>query len=158
MSGIASALTESVTVVGETIGALVTAFRIRALGRDFISSMPTTAEKVPAGLPVSRIVSHVDTVVCVLLFWKPGKCFYRSYALATILRKRGLPLVFNFGAIDGDNKEGLRAHCWLSLDGQPFAEKGDPGARFPDHVGEYAGQVVYWMGYPEETGRRRKDS
>ena len=55
-------------------------------------------------------------------------CLYRSLLLYKFLRENGLPVRIHFGVIK--TGEGLIGHSWLTLDGKPFLESGDPGERF----------------------------
>lgn len=125
----------------ETLIALTKASGVRLFKGAFLSKLP------PIGLrsgSVHEIVSRVDSLVNVALFWKAGKCFYRSYSRAYVLRRRGVPLLFNFGVrIKSPAK--TQGHCWLTLDGQPFLEKDDPLTKFTMKMGNYKGQVYYWI-------------
>lgn len=48
-------------------------------------------------------------------------CLTRGIAQLWFLRRAGFPVSLRFG-LDSD----FEGHCWLVLDGQPFAEKRDP--------------------------------
>ena len=54
-------------------------------------------------------------------------CFQRGLALHLMLRRRGIPSTLHYGVAQG-GPEGLRAHVWISSEGQPvlgFEEAAD---------------------------------
>jgi hypothetical protein len=129
-----------VQIFFETFVALMKAGGIRLFKRVLLSTLPPIG--LPSG-PVHGIVAWVDSLVNMALFWKGGKCFYRSYSRAYVLRRRGVPLLFNFGVRIRSHAR-AQAHCWLTLDGQPFFEKDDPRMKFTVNMGNYKGQIYYW--------------
>ena len=69
-------------------------------------------------------------------------CWYRSYPLAVLLRKRGVPVQLNIGLM-GLNQR-TRGHCWLSLDGRVINEPGDLSAAYPEFLGDNGCGTVFW--------------
>lgn len=55
-------------------------------------------------------------------------CMLRSLVLFRFLREAGLPVRVHFGVAREEGS--LKGHSWLTLDGLPFAEAGDPSTRF----------------------------
>jgi hypothetical protein len=51
-------------------------------------------------------------------------CLTRGAAQLYFLRRAGFPVSLRFGI--GEVEGRLDGHCWLVLDGEPFAEKRDP--------------------------------
>ena len=78
-------------------------------------------------------------------------CFYRSYPRAVFLRKKGVPVQFNIGLMGlGGEKEGVKGHCWLSLDETVVNElTGESSASYPIFLGESGSGVRYWVNTEE---------
>jgi hypothetical protein len=59
---------------------------------------------------------------------RPGPCLIRSLTLYHFARRWGLPVQVHCGArrVEG----ALQGHAWLSLNGAPFLESGDPEASY----------------------------
>lgn len=55
-------------------------------------------------------------------------CLTRGITQLWFLRRSGFPVSLRFGIGEGagENRDRLEGHCWLDLDGEPFAEKRDP--------------------------------
>ena len=55
-------------------------------------------------------------------------CLTRGITQLWFLRRAGFPVSLRFGIGDGVEKNAgrIEGHCWLVLDGEPFAEKQDP--------------------------------
>jgi hypothetical protein len=58
-------------------------------------------------------------------------CLTRGITQLWFLRRAGFPVSLRFGIGDGvggvgKNADRIEGHCWLVLDGEPFAEKRDP--------------------------------
>lgn len=127
---------------------LVKAFKIRHSKAAGSFSLPSADTEVPASeSKIKKIVFLADIVIFVFMFWKPGKCFYRSYALATLLRMWGMTLVINFGCENLYESNGKPlAHCWLTHNGVLFSEKTDPYQRFPIEIESKNQDIKYWLG------------
>ena len=97
-------------------------------------------------IDIKRIIVFVDALIIILFFWKPGRCFYRSYSIASVLRARGIKIVLNLGCLHFMNKKSRAfGHCWLTLNGSFFAEKNDHSMRFPVYFGCNDKDVQYWF-------------
>ncbi|MBN2144237.1 MAG: lasso peptide biosynthesis B2 protein [Candidatus Aureabacteria bacterium] len=117
------------TCFRESVGQMLSAWKIkRSMKPGSSMALPPVAEERPlSSEEEKRIRFWVLFWVRIFLFWKPGICFYRSYTLASVLRKRGVPLILNFGCRNWAETEGrVRAHCWLTLNDEPFEEKDNP--------------------------------
>jgi len=68
------------------------------------------------------LVYYVDRWLQLYPYNKKGNCFPRSLALYWFARRLGYPVLFHCGV----RKEvsNLDGHAWLTLDRQPFHEKG----------------------------------
>jgi hypothetical protein len=72
------------------------------------------------------------------------KCFFRSYIMGKLLCKQGIPVVMNVGLPSRANTRKNRGHCWLTLDGQPFAETVDITKMFSVDMGSGYNGIRYW--------------
>lgn len=126
---------------------LINAFKIRHSSTPSRFSLPrTNTEIILTKEKEKEIVFFADMVIYLFLFWKPGKCFYRTYALATLFRKWGKPLKINFGCENIHEMKGrAKAHCWLTLYDLPFAEKANPFLRFPVEIETKNNDIKYWF-------------
>lgn len=81
----------------------------------------------PTAAEIARRL-HCMTVIMALgrPFIQP-RCLTRGVTLYYFLRRAGLPVELHFGVQSAATFTG---HCWLVLDGQPFAEPCDPTAEF----------------------------
>lgn len=99
------------------------------------------------GNSVSHIVHWTDLVIKVVLYRNAYICFYRSFILAQILRKKGIPLVLNVGGRSLNSHERMKAHCWLTLNGQDFYEKPNSMQLYPYEMGYNKDKSIqYWIG------------
>jgi hypothetical protein len=135
-----------ITLLLELIVVLWKAFRLRVLHKGEEFSLPhCDRSRLPTYPNIHRIAAFIDFTLYLLLFWKPGRCFYRSFVLATLLRRRGLPLELNFGLRQqGRGKWTPQAHCWLTLNGELYREKGDPSESYPVPLGNRCDIIKYW--------------
>ena len=131
-------------LIRETLAATRSAVAERHAG-----SPPPSLPAVDSTAPDPWQVIH-DTgafaakVIAVALFWRRGKCFIRSRALATVLRHRGIPVVLNIGLPSNPGRS-HRGHCWLSLGDSLVLETHDPRPSFPTSLDCSAdGAVHYW--------------
>lgn len=74
------------------------------------------------------------------------KCFFRAFIMASVLRKWGIPVVMNVGLRNLRTFKRTDGHCWLTLDGLPFAETNDPEQIYPFEMGSGTNGVRYWVG------------
>jgi len=124
------------------------AWQVRLLKKSEATLLPPVASTTTiSDLTRDRTAGLVKFLIYCIFFWKPGRCFYRSYAMAYVLRKRGIPMILNLGCKNYSEQNGkAKAHCWLTLEGKPYAEKGDPCTKFFLPMGQIDGQVHYWLG------------
>jgi hypothetical protein len=57
-------------------------------------------------------------------------CLTRGITQLWFLRRAGFPVSLRFGIGDVDGE--IEGHCWLVLDGEPFAEKRDPRSLYTE--------------------------
>jgi Transglutaminase-like superfamily len=90
-------------------------------GPPFASADPRKAAAATAS--VERSLAVVARV------W-PQTCLTRGVTRYVLLSRAGLPIepVFGLGPIDGL----YAGHCWLELGDEPYLEKEDPRAAFPE--------------------------
>lgn len=100
-----------------------------------------------------QIFSRVNRIVRVLVFWKFRKrCYYRSFAAASVLRLRGVPARLDFGLrLSGGLRQ--QCHCWITIGGQPLGEGLDPRKQFPISAGQWGQEVCYWLAEDKSEGR-----
>ena len=96
---------------------------------------------------IVQIVKRIDKATKWIAPFTRHSCFYRAYAMANILRKKGLPVSFNIGLRNLSPADATRGHCWLSLNGQPFYEKNlDAVAIYADVLmGKTTQDICYWI-------------
>jgi len=111
-------------VLRDTLAALWTAWWCTRLWKrrtDVGALLPPVSATAKLGLEdARRMVERVDRIVRVLFFWKFNKrCYYSSFAAASVLRLRGLPVRLDFGLRWAGNRR-QRCHCWITMDGHPL--------------------------------------
>lgn len=74
------------------------------------------------------------------------KCFFRSFIMASVLRKWGLPVIMNVGLRGLRGARRTDGHCWLTLDGKPFGETDNPNRDYPVQLDQGINGVQYWLG------------
>ena len=101
-----------------------------------LPQLPEPAPCAPASAMTIRVLAC--WVRCLAMLRHPARlgrwCFLRSYALALVLRRRGLNVELNVG-IDADPSARPCGHAWLSRDGMPILEWGHAPARYAEPIG-----------------------
>lgn len=132
----------------EIIYTLIRAFKIRRSRVEGAVSLPSLA--IPAKINEkmsNKIVKWFDFILSIVLLKTEHLCFYRSYGIATILRKRGVPVVMNIGGRSLSSSENMKAHAWLTLFEKPFHEKPNSIKLYPYDMGYNKKRAVnYWIG------------
>ena len=127
-------------------------WQTRILRRSDVAALlpGAAAGAVPACAP-EDLWRRVDRIVRRTIFWKGDKyCFYRSFAVAAMLRRRGVPARLDFGLrLSGGRRR--QCHCWVSVGGRPLCEAADPNRNFPVDVGGRGSDVRYWLA-DEDSG------
>ena len=96
---------------------------------------------------VVKIVDWFDGILGLIMRHNKHICFYRSYGLATILRKRGLGVVMNLGGRGLSAKIAQKAHCWLTIDEELFHEQENALQLYPFDMGyNRMKSIRYWIG------------
>jgi hypothetical protein len=110
------------------------------------------ARGTAAGIDPEDLYRRVDRLAHVVLFWKLDKrCFYRSFALATLLRRRGLPAGIEFGLRLAGNRR-KQCHCWVAIGDRIVGEATDPRRLFPLPAGQWGDNVRYWLADDDQEG------
>src|SRR5512145_1153124 len=118
----------------------------RNLGKKPLMLPAVAAEGTVDSASISVIVRHVDRLLSALLSKNSHQCFYRSVILAELLRRKGVPLVVNIGGRSLSSPS-MKAHSWLTLDGEPFHEQPNSLSIYPFDMGYNADRSVrYWIG------------
>ncbi len=108
--------------------------------------------EVPSGLSYDKkeiedTVRRVDSILSRILRSTRHICYYRSYVLVVILREKGLPVVLNVGGLALWSPERMKAHCWLTLDGESVFEKENSFDFYPLEMGYNSDRSIrYWIG------------
>ena len=143
-----------------TFSALAAAFeawRIMYNGR--ISQLRLQLVSTLFSLPsyrMDQIVRWIDSVLKLLVFGSKHRCFYRSYTIARVLRKRGVPVVLDIGLRNLNSSIKTRGHCWLTLNGSEFFEHlpnpqhVSPVVLYPFIMGMGGDDIVYWFNVSDD--------
>lgn len=108
---------------------------------------------------ITQTIRWIDGLVNRLVFSRKHRCFFRSYAVAVVLRRWGLPLVLNVGLRNLGPSARSRGHCWLTLNGRKFYEHLRPEILYPFAMGSTADDIAYWVNFGVDRGivRHRAD-
>ena len=130
------------------VRALWTAWwRARRLGRgaDVGALLPGVAAMATPTVDPEDIFRVVDGVARIAVFWKRDKrCFYRAFAVASVLHRYGRPACLEFGLKLQDGRR-RQSHCWVTTGGRVIGETTDPYTLFPLPAGAWQGYVRYWL-------------
>ncbi len=87
-----------------------------------------------------------DRATLILAARSGRRCFFRSFALARVLRRAGMDVVLNIGLRREGPPARTDGHCWLTRgDGSPLVEKPLP-VEYPVLLGAGPSGVRYWAG------------
>ena len=120
------------------------ASRARLSGGGQIDLPPVDRREVLDGRDLEQAVWWMDILSKAVLFWTPRRCFLRSFAMASILRRSGVPVLLHIGVADSRHQRRIGGHAWISLRGTALAEKSDPWLRYPTELGSHHDAVFYW--------------
>ncbi len=137
-----------ITMWFQCAGALIKAMTIR-LGRTMahVRLPPDPPQNLLSEADIAFILSVTAGLVRIGAARTGRKCFVRSYILATVLRKWGVPVVINVGLKNLNGNSRTEGHCWLTTpEGALFAEPTDPQQEYPVFMGNGAADVRYWVG------------
>jgi hypothetical protein len=95
---------------------------------------------------LSFIISSADFFVKICTPNTSRKCFFRSYIMASVLRKMGVPIKMNVGLYNLNRMGETAGHCWLTLKEIPFAEKNNPNEKYPIKMAVSTSEISYWVG------------
>jgi len=89
---------------------------------------------------------RLQRLITMLLFWHPGPCFYRAYTILYVLRRLGADVEIHFGMVAPhmNRKRQIKAHCWLTRDGNLFLEDTDVPTLYPTLLGRHESGISYW--------------
>lgn len=110
-------------------------------------------EKTLSDTEFVTLARRYRKIINTIFFWHPGPCFFRAYTTLFVLRNLGLDVELNFGMVDphAERLKTIRAHCWLSVAGEPFVEFEDVQSTYPTFLGQHpGGGVFYWARSAED--------
>lgn len=86
-------------------------------------------DPLPPALPRNRaeaLAHYIDRLLCAARpLVRPG-CLTRGLTLYRFLRRAGADVALHFGLTRAPGGVAGDGHCWLTLSGEPLAEKRDP--------------------------------
>jgi hypothetical protein len=98
-----------------------------------------------------EIIQWVGRWVRIFCIRSRHTCYYKSYALACVLRQKGVPVSLNLGLRNLGSLEKNRGHCWLTFKGKPVLESDDESHRLYPHLMQLGkSDVNYWVGANDE--------
>ncbi len=89
----------------------------------------STSGKLPVDL--DRLIQLTKRLLNLKIGFLSPNCVKQSLILFHFLRKYGHPAKIHFG-ISKNDAGNLHGHAWVSLDGEPFAEAGNPRNEFKE--------------------------
>lgn len=146
-------------LVLKTLQILLQAILVRKRGGTALFLPPVAA--VQASLQEqNRLISRVNRLTTLFAGKSRHACFYRSYPLAVLLRKKGVAVQLNVGLMGLGPHQELRGHCWLSTNGKVFNELEAASSRsYPDFLGQGGEGILYWVNMDQKgTVRSRSAS
>ena len=108
-------------------------------------SSTSSSSKLSQG-DISFVIRCANILVTLGAVRTARKCFFRAFIMASVLRKWGIPVVMNVGLRNLKTFKRTDGHCWLTLDGLPFAETNNPEQIYPFEMGSGTNGVRYWIG------------
>jgi len=137
-----------ISITVEIIYILIKAVKTRRSKIEGAISLPPVSTHTKINDKMSnKIVKWFDFILKIVILKTDYLCFYRSYGLALVLRKRGVPVVMNVGGHSLSSPENMKAHSWLTLFKQPFYEKTNSIQLYPYDMGfNKERNVNYWIG------------
>ncbi len=131
-------------------------FQTRLLRRrtDITVLLPPVATVDAGCVDALGLLRQVDRFVRALVFWTGSRrCFYRSFAAAVLLRRRGVAAGIDFGLRIVESRR-RQCHCWVTVGGEPLGEEPDPRVSFPVAAGSWGETVRYWIAADDAGGER----
>lgn len=127
---------------------LITAWRVRHGHKDLRQALPPALGPPKlAGDLLHQRVRRIRIIVAGLLFFKPGRCFYRAFAMAAMLRREGVAAIINIGCRQCHHDiQPFAGHCWVSLGDAPIGEINDAFKKYPLKIGTDPNLIQYWLG------------
>jgi hypothetical protein len=136
-----------IQLTGKILHLFGRAILIREFQRlDLLTLPPTNGPAEVTSAEIDQIAGWIFHVVNIMGFWRWGKCFYRAFIAAVILRQFNVPLILNFGVTDPFLAKRARGHCWLTLHGVLFHEPSTTMDMYPISLGQHIkGKINYWV-------------
>lgn len=109
--------------------------------------LPAVASRRPPGQDDVVFAAHCADMAAKVFAARSGRrCFFRSFALAHVLRRAGMDVILNIGLRGEGPQTRTDGHCWLTMiDGSPVVEKPLP-VEYPVCLGDGPTGVRYWAG------------
>ncbi len=129
----------------ETLTLLLKAVHVRRNGGASLRLPPVAEEQIPLEAR-EKLIARVNRITSFFSGQNRHACWYRSFPLAVLLRRRGLAVQLNIGLMGFGPGQNERGHCWLSLNGEVLNELDDvSSAAYPDFLGENGLGVAFWV-------------
>ena len=141
-----------------TLGLLLKAAFIRRRGGASLR-LPAVAATVISSGELQSLVIQVNRLTCRIAGKSRHACWYRSYPLAVLLRKRGVAVQLNIGLMGLQPRQELRGHCWLTFEGRIFNElEAASSQSYPEFLGEGGQGVRYWVNVEQAKAIRSRSA
>jgi hypothetical protein len=132
-------------IIRDSMDGILLAWRMRSgrcpLGPPaLLSDAPSLSEAV-----LRHLFRRTRKVSRCVVFWRRGRCFYRSMAEGTVFARRGIAVVVNMGVRVCPSVGHEKAHCWLTYAGAPLFDA-SVTSLYPDCLGASEDGLVYWAG------------
>jgi hypothetical protein len=121
--------------------------RRKGKSRSYYFKLPpvNTARSIPRYFQ-PWIVRRIGRLTGLLAAGSRNICFYRSYAVVSVLRRWGIPLELNIGLGSLEASRKTEGHCWVTLHGEKFFEHTSPEETYPIEIGRNESGIRYWAG------------
>jgi len=132
-------------IVRDSVEGILLGWRMRS-GRCSLGPPPLSSDVPTLSEDVRRhLFRRTRKVSRCVVFWRRGRCFYRSMAEGTVFSRRGIAVVVNMGVQVGVSGDPEKAHCWLTYEGAPLFDA-SATSLYPECLGVSEDGLVYWVG------------
>lgn len=132
-------------IVWDSVGGILLGWRMRSARCPLASPTPLNGARLLSEDELRHLFRRTRKVSRCVVFWRRGRCFYRSAAEGTVLARRGIAVVVNMGVRVRPSGGLEEAHCWLTYGGAPLFDA-SATSLYPECVGASEDGVVYWAG------------
>ena len=130
------------------LGAFLEAWRIKCIGGLSGIALPDVLEgEKQLGTEIPFLLACTHSMVRLASAWSGRKCFFRSYIIASVLRRYGQEVELNIGMRNLGAAAVTAGHCWVSMpDGGLLDESGTLPAEYPVFMARSRNGIRYWVG------------